>query len=163
MSYERIVQTEDSYIAPTAYVCGDVRIGQQSSIWYGTVVRGDEAEIVIGNETNIQDNCVLHTGVEQPVLVGSRVTIGHGCIIHGCTIKDESLIGMGTIIMDGAVIGSHCLVAAGSLVTEGTHIPDGSMVMGRPARIRRALTEEETARLGLYADHYVKNAAEHFG
>ena len=162
MGYERITDIEGAWIAPNAWVCGDVEIGENTSIWYGCAVRGDEDRIVIGCETNIQDNCVLHNSPGIPLTIGNRVTVGHACIIHGCTIGDETLVGMGAIIMDGAVIGKQCLIAAGALVTGGTVIPDGSLVMGSPAKIRRHLTPDEIALNLLHAEHYRKNAEKHF-
>ena len=127
----------DAYIAPNATVVGNVRIGAGSSVFFGSVLRGDREPITIGDDTNIQDNCVLHEEFGHPVSVGSRVTVGHGAILHSCTIGDETLIGMGAIILNGAVIGSHCVVGAGALVTQNTVIPDGSLVYGSPAEAYR--------------------------
>ena len=131
----------DAYIAPNATVVGNVRIGAGSSVFFGSVLRGDREPITIGDDTNIQDNCVLHEEFGHPVSVGSRVTVGHGAILHSCTIGDETLIGMGAIILNGAVIGSHCVVGAGALVTQNTVIPDGSLVYGSPARVKGQLDE----------------------
>ncbi len=162
MKYEMIREAKGAFIAPTAQIMGDVTIGEDSSIWYGTVVRGDESSIRIGRGSNIQDNSVVHTDVVYGVSIGDHVTIGHGCIIHGCEIGDETLVGMGAIVMDGARIGKRCIVAAGSLVLGGTQIPEGSMVMGSPAKVKRPLTEEEIARNMLYATHYMETARKHF-
>ena len=162
MGYELIKEMKGAYIAPTAQVMGSVRIGERSSVWYGTVIRGDESPIEIGKGSNVQDNCVVHSNPGGKCVIGDHVTVGHGCIIHGCSIGDETLVGMGAIIMDGAVIGKHCVIAAGALVTGGMQIPEGSMVMGSPAKIRRQLTEEEMARNMEYAEHYMKDAKRHF-
>ncbi len=133
------------YIAEGARVIGDVTIGDYSGIWYNAVVRGDEEAIRIGERTNIQDNCTLHADHGYPVEIGDGATIGHACIIHGCSIGDNSLIGMGSIVLNGAKIGNNCLIGAGSLVTGGTVIPDGWMAFGSPAKPVRPLKEEEIA------------------
>lgn len=138
-----IKEVEGVFIADTARVVGDVKIGKGCGVWYGAVVRGDEASITIGRNTNIQDNSVVHADVGFDVSIGDDVTIGHGCIVHGCTIDDGSLIGMGAIILNGAKIGKNCLIAAGALVTGKSDIPDGSLVVGSPAKVKRSLTEEE--------------------
>ena len=130
----------NAYIAPNATVVGDVHIGAGSSVFFGSVLRGDREPITIGEDTNIQDNCVLHQEYGCPTTVGSRVTVGHGAILHGCTIGDETLIGMGAILLNGAVIGRHCIVGAGALVTQNTVIPDGSLVYGSPAGSRASWT-----------------------
>jgi len=147
------------YIAAGAVVLGDVTIGDFSSVWYNAVVRGDINRIVIGHHTNIQDNSVLHLADEYPCLVGDYVTVGHSAIVHACTVGNEVLVGMGATILDGAVIGDQCLIVAGSLITMGMQAPAGSMLMGRPARIVRALAPEERAQLRYWADKYVANAA----
>lgn len=134
---------EDVVILPGAMVSGDVRIGAGSSIWYNAVVRGDTEPIAIGEGSNIQDNCVLHTSAGAPLTIGRGVSVGHAAVVHGCTIGDDTLIGMGTIVLNGAVIGRGCIVGAGSLVTGGTRIPDGSLAFGRPARVVRPLRAEE--------------------
>lgn len=142
-------------IFPGAVVVGDVTLGQNCSVWYNAVVRADEAPIFIGDETNIQDNAVLHVGLE-PLRLGAGVTVGHGAILHSCTVGDNSLIGMGATVLDGAVIGKNCLIAAGALVTPRTVIPDGSMVMGAPAKVKRELTAEEVEANRLNAQVYVE-------
>lgn len=145
-----------AWLAPTTTIIGDVEIGEKSSIWYGTVIRGDVFKIKIGRETNIQDNCVIHAEYKKcGTTLGHRVTVGHQVILHGCEVKDGSLIGMGSIIMDKAVIGKHCLVAAGSLVTENSEFEDGVLIMGRPAKVKRKLTAEEIKHLEESADHYL--------
>lgn len=147
------------YLARSAVVLGDVTLGDQSSVWYNAVVRGDINRIVIGHHSNIQDNAVLHLADEFPCIVGDWVTVGHSAIIHACTIGNETLIGMGAVILDGAVIGSQCLVGAKALVTPGTRIPDGSLVLGAPAKVIRTLTEQERGQLKYWAEKYVHNAA----
>lgn len=152
----------DAYIAPNATVVGNVRIGAGSSVFFGSVLRGDREPITIGDDTNIQDNCVLHEEFGHPVSVGSRVTVGHGAILHSCTIGDETLIGMGAIILNGAVIGSHCVVGAGALVTQNTVIPDGSLVYGSPAKIHGQLDESAIAGIRQNAEAYRREAAAWF-
>jgi gamma-carbonic anhydrase len=147
------------YLTRSAVVLGDVTLGDHSSVWYNAVVRGDINRIVIGHHSNIQDNAVLHLADEFPCLIGDWVTVGHSAIVHACTIRNETLIGMGAVILDGAVIGSQCLVGAKALVTPGTQIPDGSLVLGAPAKVIRALTEQERGQLKYWAEKYVHNAA----
>ncbi len=147
------------YIAQGASVLGDVSLGDNSSVWYGAVVRGDINRIVIGANSNIQDLAVLHLADEYPCLIGEWVTVGHSAIVHACTIGDESLIGMGACVLDGAVVGRQCLIGARALITPGMKIPDGSMVLGAPGRIVRQLDEAERAQLKYWAEKYVHNAA----
>jgi len=147
-------------VLPGADVIGDVEIGDDASIWFGTVIRGDVNFIRIGDETNIQDRCVVHVTVEKhPTVIGDRVTVGHGVILHGCRVEDTCLIGIGSIVLDAAVIGRQSFVAAGSLVTPRTVIPPGSLVMGRPAAVKRPLTPAEIDDLAESAKRYVKYAA----
>lgn len=146
----------DVFIAPGATVIGDTEIGDESSIWFGTVVRGDVFHIRIGRRTNIQDNSVIHvTTGAHATIIGDEVTVGHRVILHGCTVHDGALVGMGATVMDRAVIGKGALVGAGSLVTEGTEIPPGMLAIGRPARVKRPLTEEEQRFLAYSSGHYV--------
>jgi len=147
------------FIAKGAVVVGDVTLGDASSIWYNAVLRGDINRIVIGHHTNIQDNSVVHLEADQPCLIGNYVTVGHAAIVHACTVGDETLIGMGSVLLDGAVIGRHCLIGARALVTPRTQIPDGSLVLGMPAKVVRPLTEEEKKGLKASAERYVGNAA----
>lgn len=147
------------YLASTAVVVGDVRLGDQSSIWYGAVLRGDINYIQVGHHSNVQDNAVLHLADDFPCLVGNWVTIGHLAIVHACTIGDECLVGMGATILDGAVIGAQSLIGANALVTSGTQVPPGSLVLGSPAKVVRALRPEERAGLKHWAEKYVINAA----
>jgi carbonic anhydrase/acetyltransferase-like protein (isoleucine patch superfamily) len=153
---------EDVFVADHAAVIGDVVIGEGSSIWYGTVVRGDMEPIRIGRATSIQDNSVIHiTHNVSGTTVGDRVTVGHNVILHACTVEDDCIIGMGSIILDRSRIGRGSIVGAGALVTPGTDIPPGSMVMGSPARVKRPLTDEERARIASSAEHYVELAREY--
>lgn len=148
-----------AYIDPSAQVIGDVIIGERSSVWPNVTIRGDTNSIRIGNETSIQDNSVLHCdpapfGLE----VGSRVTVGHQAMLHGCVIGDDCLIGIGAIVLNGARIGKGCVIAAGAVIAEGAQIPDYSMVMGVPGKVKREITKEERERFRLNADHYVEAA-----
>jgi len=145
------------FLAETAAIIGDVEIGDDSSIWYGTVVRGDVFHIRIGARTNIQDNCTIHvTNGRWPTVIAADVSIGHGVIAHGCRIGPHCLIGMGARILDDAEIGEECLIGAGALITEGSRIPPRSLVLGMPAKVRRQLTPEEVARVRQNATNYVK-------
>lgn len=148
-------------IAQTAVVLGDVSIGDDSSVWYNCVVRCEETSIRIGSRSNIQDNCVLHVDPWNELSVGDGVTVGHAAILHGCTIGDNSLIGMGAIVMNGANVGKNCIVGAGALVPENAVIPDGSLAVGTPARVIRKLSEEDIAKITLNAEHYVEIAAKY--
>ena len=147
------------FIAPGAIVLGDVTIGEEASIWYHATVRGDKAPIIIGRRSNIQDNAVVHVDKDHPVIIGENVTIGHSAVIHGCEIGDNTLIGMGSIIMNGARIGQNCLIGAGALVLQNTIVPDGSLVLGNPAKIKRPVTEEEIAGILRNAAEYAEEAA----
>lgn len=145
-----------SYVAPGAHIIGDVHIGEHSSVWFNCVVRGDCYYIRIGENTNIQDATVIHvTNGRFPTIIGDRVTVGHSVVLHGCTVKDRSLIGIGAIVLDDVTIGEESFIAAGSLVTPGTVIPPRSMVMGAPAKVRRQVTDEEVARIDEHWRHYV--------
>ena len=144
-----------AYIDPAAVVIGDVAIGEESSVWPMTVVRGDVHYIRIGKRTNIQDGCVLHVMKDQyPLLLGDEVTVGHSVTLHGCNIHSHVLIGMGCIILNGAEIGENSIIAAGTLITERTVIPAGSLVMGSPGKVKRALTEMDCGSIGKYAARY---------
>ncbi|MDQ6964085.1 MAG: gamma carbonic anhydrase family protein [Mariprofundales bacterium] len=150
------------FVAPSADVIGRVSIGQDSSIWYQAVLRGDVEEIVIGARSNIQDHAMLHTSIGvAPCLVGDDVTIGHRVLLHGCTIGDGSLIGMGAIVMDRALVEPGCLVAAGALVTEGRVLRGGYLYAGAPAKERRPLTDEERSFLPRSAQHYIEVSRQH--
>lgn len=143
VDFKPVQPPRSTLIFPHATVVGDVTLGEHCSIWYGAVLRGDEAPLFIGEGTNIQDNAVVHTSDDIPTRVGKGVTVGHGAILHSCTIGDNTLIGMGAIILDRAVIGKNCVIGAGALVTGKTVIPDNSMVMGSPAKVKRAVTHDE--------------------
>ena len=147
------------YLAKTAAVIGDVTIGAHSSVWYGAVVRGDINRIVIGHHSNIQDIAVLHLAEELPCILGNWVTVGHGAIVHASKVGDEVLVGMGAVILDGAVIGKQSIVGAKALVKQGMKIPPGSLVLGAPAKVVRKLSKEERSRLKWWAQHYVENGA----
>ncbi|MFW5967778.1 MAG: gamma carbonic anhydrase family protein [Persicimonas sp.] len=153
---------EGVYIAPGAKVIGRVRMGSKASVWYNAVIRGDLEPIEIGPRTNVQDNSVIHIeSGEFPTIIGADVTIGHKALIHACTIEDNCLIGMGSIILDGATIEENSLIAAGAVVTPGTTIPAGSLAVGTPARVVRQVTDEEIASFGESAAHYVELADRH--
>ena len=143
MRFEPVVPPSSTLILPGAAVVGDVTLGEDCSIWYNAVLRADEDSITIGDGSNVQDNAVLHVTQGHPLTIGRDVTVGHGAILHSCTVGDNTLIGMGAIVLDDAVIGNNCVVAAGALVTGRTVIPDGSMVMGSPAKVKRELTAQE--------------------
>lgn len=147
------------YLAKTAVVVGDVKLGDYSSVWYNAVLRGDINRIVVGHHTNIQDNAVLHLADEFPCLLGNFVTVGHSAIVHACKVGDEVLIGMGAVILDGAVIGKQSLIGANALVKQGMKIAPGSLVLGAPAKVVRRLTPKERAGLKYWATKYVANGA----
>jgi carbonic anhydrase/acetyltransferase-like protein (isoleucine patch superfamily) len=146
------------YISKGAVVIGDVTLGDYSSVWYNAVLRADINKIVVGNHSNIQDNAVIHLAEEIPCIVGNWVTIGHSAVVHACTIGDECLIGINATILDGAVIGEQCIVAANAFVAPGMKVPPGSLLMGCPAKIKRALSDVERGKLKLWAEHYVLNS-----
>lgn len=146
------------YVAPNATVVGDVILEDDVNIWYGAVLRGDYGKIRVGSGTNIQDNCVIH----DETTLGAGCTVGHGAIVHGCTVGDYCLIGMGAIVLNGAVLGDHCLVGAGAVVTGKMNAPAGSLILGNPAKVVRPLSPEEMAQLEEDAAQYVKKAAEAF-
>lgn len=144
-----------AYIDPAAVIIGDVVIGEDSSVWPRSVVRGDVHYIRIGNRTNIQDGCVLHVMKDEyPLILGDEVTVGHSVTLHGCSIESRVLIGMGCIVLNGAVIGSNCIIAAGTLITERTVIPQGSLVMGSPGKVKRMLTGIDQNSIERYAERY---------
>ena len=148
-----------AYIDPDAVIIGDVTIGEQSSVWPGVVIRGDVNWIRIGARTNIQDGSVLHVMKDtHPLVLGDAVTVGHGVILHGCTIESRVLIGMGSVLLNGVKIGAGSIVAAGTLVPEGTIVPPGSLFMGHPGKFRRALSPEDQAGIEVYAARYVEYA-----
>lgn len=147
-----------AWVADSAQVMGDVTLGENVSVWFGSVLRGDTSSLQVGAGSNIQDGSVLHADPGQPLVVGERVTVGHQVMLHGCTIGDESLIGIGAVVLNGAKIGRNCLVGAGALVTEGKEFPDGSMIIGSPAKAVRELSPEQIEGLRQSAQHYIDNA-----
>ena len=147
------------FIADTATIIGSVRLRDQASVWYNAVLRGDNDWLTIGERSNVQDGAVLHTDPGIELVVGNGVTIGHKVMLHGCRIGDNALIGIGTTVLNNAKIGNNCIVGAHALVTENKEFPDGSLILGAPARVVRELSDEEIARIGWSADVYVKNAA----
>lgn len=149
---------DSAWVADSAQVIGKVTLEEDVSVWFGTVIRGDSETIRIGRGSNIQDASVLHADAGVPLTIGENVSIGHQVMLHGCTIGDGSLIGIGAVVLNHAKIGKNCLVGAGSLVTEGKEFPDGSMILGSPAKVTRQLTPEQMAGLEQIARHYVENA-----
>ena len=150
---------ENAWIAPNATVIGDVRLGQNTSIWWGATLRGDNDPITIGDNTNIQDGSVLHTDEGVPMQIGRDVTVGHLVMLHGCTVGDGSLIGIGSVILNRAVIGKGCIVGANTLIPEGKVFPDKVLIVGSPGKVVRELSDEDVERLKKSAEHYVDNAA----
>lgn len=155
------VVAETAFIADGAKLIGDVAIGEQSSVWYNAVVRGDRARIRIGARSNVQDNVSVHVDRSHPALIGDDVSIGHNAVVHGCVIEDGCLIGMGAVVLSGAVIGAGSLVAAGTVILEGSIVPPGSLVAGVPGQVRRPLSEGEKSNLIRNATTYVGLSAEH--
>ena len=153
---DRLVTDGDAFwIAPTAVVIGKVRLGKNASVWWGAVLRGDNDPITLGENSNVQDGCVLHADPGFPLTIGKDVTVGHLSMLHGCTIGDNSLIGIGAVILNGAVIGANCLIGAKTLVPEGKEIPANSLVMGAPAKVVRQLEPRHVARIREGAESYV--------
>jgi carbonic anhydrase/acetyltransferase-like protein (isoleucine patch superfamily) len=148
-----------AWAAPSADLIGDVRLGARASVWFGAVLRGDNTPLVLGDDTNFQDGAIGHSDADFPLTIGARVTVGHQAILHGCTVADDCLIGMGAKILNGAVIEPECIVGAGALVTEGKRFESGSLIVGAPARVVRQLTAEEKHHLRLSAAHYADKAA----
>ncbi len=149
------------FVAPGAAIAGDVTIGEQCSVWYNATIRADDEPIVIGQRTNVQDNAVLHVDFDYPLVIGDGVTIGHGAIVHGCTVGDNTLIGMGAIILNGAKIGNNCIIGAGALVTQNKEIPDGSLVMGTPGKIVRELDEKAIESIRVNGEAYLQTMKEY--
>lgn len=148
-----------AWVAPSADLIGDVRLGPRASVWFGAVIRADNTPIRLGEESNFQDGAIGHSDPGAPLTIGARVTVGHQAILHGCTVEDEALIGMGARILNGARIGGQCIVGAGALVTEGKSFAPRSLIVGSPARAVRTLSDEELAMLSLSAAHYAEKAA----
>ncbi|MCL5269127.1 MAG: gamma carbonic anhydrase family protein [bacterium] len=152
---------EDVFLAPNTSVIGRVKLGDRVSIWFGSTLRGDIARVEVGAGSNIQDNSILHVGDDDPCLVGAHVNVGHGVVLHGCTVEDDCNIGMAAVIINKAVIGRGSVVGAGALVTQGTIIPPYSLVLGAPAKVRRELTPEERAHHAIFAPKYTMVAAKY--
>lgn len=150
-------ETGAFWVAPSAELIGEISLGNEASIWFGAVLRGDNEPIAIGDRSNIQDLCVIHTDPGFPVSVGRNCTVGHRALLHGCTLGDGSLIGMGAIVLNGAIIGENCLIGAGALIPEGKTIPDRSLVVGMPAKVVRTLDDQTVEQLNRSADIYVAN------
>ncbi len=148
---------ESAFVAASADLIGRVRIGAEASVWYNTTLRGDIHEVVVGPRSNVQDNAVLHVESDRGCYLGELVTVGHGAIVHACTVKDEVLVGMGATVLDGAVIGERSIIGANTLVTMNTEIPPGSLVLGSPGMVKQRLSEEEQAGIGVRAQKYVEN------
>ena len=153
------LEGQGHFIAPNAAVIGNVVLEENVSVWFSVVIRGDAERIHIGAGSNIQDGTVCHADAGQPLIVGRNVTVGHNAMIHGCTIGDDTLVGINAVVLNGAKIGRGCVIGANALVVENMEIPDGSMVMGSPARIKRQLSEEQQAMFRVNAEHYVANGA----
>ena len=151
----------DAFIAPTAVLRGEVIIGPRSSVWYGSILRGDLAPVVLGSDTNVQDGSILHVEVDGPVVLGDRVTVGHRAVVHGCVVEDECLIGIGALVLSGARIGRQSIVGAGAVVKEGWQVPPRSVVMGVPARVMRPVTDQDLERVNRNWQVYVAYAAQH--
>lgn len=149
---------DSAWVADSAQVMGNVELAEDCSVWFGVVIRGDTEVIKVGKGSNIQDGTVMHADHGKPMTVGENVTVGHKVMLHGCTIGDGSLIGIGAVVLNGAKIGKGCIVGAGSLVTEGKEFPDGSMIMGSPAKVVRELTDAQRQGLQMSALHYIENA-----
>lgn len=154
---------EGHFVAPNAAVIGQVTLHPGASVWFSCVLRGDVEKITIGEGSNIQDGTVVHADPGFPVIVGRHVTVGHNAMLHGCSIGDGSLIGIGAVVLNGATIGKGCLIAANALVTEGMDVPDGSVVMGSPGKVRKSLSDDERDMLALNATHYIENASRFAG
>ena len=149
---------QGAWAAPSADLIGDVRLGPRASVWFGAVLRGDNTPLILGEETNFQDGAIGHSDADFPLTIGARVTVGHQAILHGCTIADDCLIGMGARILNGALIETECIVGAGALVTEGKRFESGSLIVGTPARMVRQITDEERQLLRASAAHYAEKA-----
>ena len=151
----------DAWVAPSADLIGDVRLGARTSVWFGAVLRGDNTPLILGDETNFQDGSIGHSDADFPLTIGARVTVGHQAILHGCIVANDCLIGMGARILNGAVIESECIVGAGALVTEGKRFERGSLIVGSPARFVRQVTDAERQLLRTSAAHYAEKAAKY--
>jgi carbonic anhydrase/acetyltransferase-like protein (isoleucine patch superfamily) len=147
-----------AWVADSAQLIGQVELGEDASVWFGAILRGDAERLRVGRGSNVQDGSVLHADPGFPLILGEHVSIGHQVMLHGCSVGDGTLIGIQAVVLNGAKIGRHCLVGAGALITEGKEFPDGSMILGAPAKVVRQLTAEQVAGLQRIAEHYVENA-----
>jgi carbonic anhydrase/acetyltransferase-like protein (isoleucine patch superfamily) len=159
----RPVVHETAYVAPTATIIGRVELGAQVSVWFNAVLRGDINSISVGNGTNIQDGCILHVTNVHPVVLGAQITVGHGVIVHGCTVESNCLIGMGSILLDGAIVGAGSIVAAGAVVSPAAKIPANSLVMGVPGKVVRQVRDQDRERLGAGWKNYIQYAEAYRG
>lgn len=158
---KKVSRGQNVFVAPGAHVIGSVELGDNSSVWFNAVVRADCDKIVIGKDTNIQDGSVLHTDENVPLIIGTGVTVGHKVMLHGCEIDDYSLIGINAVVLNGAKIGKHCIIGANSLVTENMQIPDGSLVMGSPAKVIKPVDEQHKKLLESSAEHYAHSGLDY--
>ncbi|MBG6158158.1 carbonic anhydrase/acetyltransferase-like protein (isoleucine patch superfamily) [Labrenzia sp. EL_159] len=154
-------QNGDFWIAPNATLIGDIRLREAASVWFGAILRGDNEPVIVGPRSNVQDGCVFHTDMGYPLTIGADCTIGHNAILHGCTVKDNSLIGMGATVLNGAIIGSNCIIGANALIGEGKEIPDNSLVVGIPGKVVRTLPDEAKDNIRKSAEGYVRNWRRH--
>ena len=150
---------DGAWVAPSADLIGDVRLGPRATVWFGAIIRADNTPIILGEETNFQDGAIGHSDPGAPLTIGARVTVGHQAILHGCTVADDCLVGMGARVLNGAYLGPECLVGANALITEGKRFEEGGLIVGAPARLVRPLTDAEKAGLRLSAAHYAEKAA----
>jgi len=157
----RLNVAPDAFVAPTAVLRGEVTIGARSSVWYGAILRGDLAPVILGADTNVQDGSILHVEVDGPVVLGDRVTVGHRAVVHGCVVEDDCLIAIGALVLSGARIGRHSIVGAGAVVKEGWQVPPRSVVLGVPGRIVRPVSDDDIARMNRNWRVYVEYAAQH--
>jgi carbonic anhydrase/acetyltransferase-like protein (isoleucine patch superfamily) len=155
---DRVEMADDAWIADSAAVVGKVRLEAGANVWFGAVLRGDNELILIGEHSNVQDGAVMHTDMGYPLTLGKGVTVGHNAMLHGCTVGDYSLVGIGAVVLNGAKIGKHCIIGANTLIGEGKDIPDGSLVVGSPGKVVRELNEQQKKMLEASAAHYVHNA-----
>ncbi|MGH9870518.1 MAG: gamma carbonic anhydrase family protein [Candidatus Polarisedimenticolia bacterium] len=156
----RLNVAPDAFVAPNAVLRGDVTIGSRSSVWYGAVLRGDLAPVVLGSDTNVQDGSILHVEIDGPVVLGDRVTVGHRAVVHACDVEDDCLIGIGALVLSGARIGRHSIVGAGAVVKEGWHVPPRSVVLGVPGRVVRQVSDDDLRRMDRNWRVYVAYAAQ---
>jgi carbonic anhydrase/acetyltransferase-like protein (isoleucine patch superfamily) len=160
--YKKPTIGKDVFIAPNSVLLGDITLKDYSSVWFGVVMRADKAPIIVGRYTNVQDNTTVHVGDDGPVVIGNHVVIGHNSVVHGCTIGNNCIIGMGSVILNNAKIGDNCIIGAGSLVTQNTEIPPGSLAVGSPARVIKEVTEEQKKFITFNAEEYFKASRKYY-